>query len=205
MRSICLRYSRSRAFPLSPCMGIPRMMSAIGSRVNTILFLRPTESLTVFLQQLGRGLRLADGKECLTVLDFIGQAHASYNFQDKFRALMGRTKHSISYYVENGFSNLPRGSFIQLEKQAKEYVLRNLKDANYTRRNVISKLKHFQEDTGLTATIENFVSHYQIDLYELYGRNGDRTFSKLMVEAGIRDDYEFDNETYLTKRLCGVI
>ena len=40
--------------------------------INTILFLRPTESLTIFLQQLGRGLRLADGKECLTVLDFIG-------------------------------------------------------------------------------------------------------------------------------------
>jgi superfamily II DNA or RNA helicase len=173
--------------------------------VNTILFLRPTESLTVFLQQLGRGLRLAEGKECLTVLDFIGQAHSNYNFQDKFRALMGRTKHSISYYVENGFSNLPRGSFIQLEKQAKEYVLRNLKDANYTRRNVISKLKHFEEDTGMKATIENFIGHYQIDLYELYGRNGDRTFGKLMVEAGIRDDYVFDNEIYLTKRLPGVI
>ena len=41
--------------------------------VDTVLFLRPTESATVFLQQLGRGLRLADDKECLTVLDFIGQ------------------------------------------------------------------------------------------------------------------------------------
>ena len=48
--------------------------------VNTVLFLRPTESLAVFLQQLGRGLRLAEGKECLTVLDFIGQAHKKYNF-----------------------------------------------------------------------------------------------------------------------------
>jgi superfamily II DNA or RNA helicase len=169
--------------------------------VNTILFLRPTESLTVFLQQLGRGLRLAEGKECLTVLDFIGQAHASYNFQNKFRALMGRTKHSITYYMDNGFSNLPRGCFIQLEKQAKEYVLRNLKDTNYTRRNIISKLKHFQEDTGLKATIENFLHHYQIDLYDLYGRNGDRTFGKLMVEAGIRDDFIFEKEIYLTKRL----
>lgn len=169
--------------------------------VNTILFLRPTESLTVFLQQLGRGLRLAEGKECLTVLDFIGQAHASYNFQDKFRALMGRTKHSITYYVDNGFSNLPRGCFIQLEKQAKEYVLRNLKDANYTRRNIVAKLKHFQQDTGLKATIENFLDHYQIDLYELYGRNGDRTFARLMVDAGIREDFVFENETYLTKRL----
>ncbi|MBP1933238.1 superfamily II DNA or RNA helicase [Ammoniphilus resinae] len=89
--------------------------------VNTILFLRPTESLTVFLQQFGRGLRLTEGKECLTVLDFIGQAHQEYNFQEKFRALIGKTKHSIQHYVEHGFASLPRGSFIQLEKQAKEY------------------------------------------------------------------------------------
>lgn len=59
--------------------------------VNTILFLRPTESLTVFLQQLGRGLRLADGKECLTVLDFIGQANKRYNFEEKFAALLSHT------------------------------------------------------------------------------------------------------------------
>ena len=52
--------------------------------VNTVLFLRPTESLTVFLQQLGRGLRLAENKECLTVLDFIGQANKKYNFEEKF-------------------------------------------------------------------------------------------------------------------------
>ena len=52
--------------------------------VNTILFLRPTESLTVFLQQLGRGLRLHENKECLTVLDFVGQAHKNYDFEEKF-------------------------------------------------------------------------------------------------------------------------
>ena len=50
--------------------------------VNTVLFLRPTESLTVFLQQLGRGLRLAENKDCLTVLDFIGQANKKYNFEE---------------------------------------------------------------------------------------------------------------------------
>lgn len=56
--------------------------------INTVLFLRPTESLTIFLQQLGRGLRLCDGKECLTVLDFIGQSNKNYKFSDKFRALI---------------------------------------------------------------------------------------------------------------------
>ena len=64
--------------------------------VNTVLFLRPTESLTIFLQQLGRGLRLADGKECLTVLDFIGQANRRYNFEDKFAALLSNTTRSVS-------------------------------------------------------------------------------------------------------------
>ncbi len=59
--------------------------------INTVLFLRPTESLTVFLQQLGRELRLAEGKECLTVLDFIDQARKRYNFAEKFNALLSNT------------------------------------------------------------------------------------------------------------------
>lgn len=64
--------------------------------VNTVLFLRPTESLTVFLQQLGRGLRIAEDKECLTVLDFIGQAHKRYNFAEKFAALLSNTTRGVA-------------------------------------------------------------------------------------------------------------
>lgn len=97
--------------------------------VNTILFLRPTESLTVFLQQLGRGLRLSEGKECLTVLDYVGQAHKNYNFEEKFRTLIGRTNKSVKEYIENGFLTLPKGCYIQLEKEAKEHILRNIKSA----------------------------------------------------------------------------
>ena len=58
--------------------------------VNTVLFLRPTESLTIFLQQLGRGLRHAPGKDCLTVLDLVGQAHRRYRADTKLKALMPR-------------------------------------------------------------------------------------------------------------------
>lgn len=93
--------------------------------VNTILFLRPTESLTVFLQQLGRGLRLHDGKECLTVFDFIGQAHKKYRFEPKLRGLMGRTGNHLQKEVENGFPNISKGCFIQLEKIAQERILEN--------------------------------------------------------------------------------
>lgn len=169
--------------------------------VNTILFLRPTESLTVFLQQLGRGLRLSDGKECLTVLDFVGQAHKNYSFEEKFRALIGKTKHSVQHYVENGFSNLPKGSFIQLEKQAKEYILRNIKDSSHTRGNLVAKMKHFQQDTGLELTLGNFLSHYQLSLYDFYGKNRNRSFTRMKIEAGLTADFHWDLEDFVTGRL----
>ena len=86
--------------------------------VNTVLFLRPTESLTVFLQQLGRGLRLAENKECLTVLDFIGQANKKYNFEEKFAALLSNTTRSVSRELKEGFVSAPKGCYIQLEKYA---------------------------------------------------------------------------------------
>ena len=90
--------------------------------VNTVLFLRPTESLTVFLQQLGRGLRLAENKECLTVLDFIGQANKKYNFEEKFTALLSNTTHSVSREIKEGFVSAPKGCYIQLEKIAAKYA-----------------------------------------------------------------------------------
>jgi superfamily II DNA or RNA helicase len=83
--------------------------------VDTILLLRPTESLTVYLQQLGRGLRLCDGKDCLTVLDFIGQAHRNYRFDVRFRALLDDPTRSIADELEGGFAHLPAGCSIQLE------------------------------------------------------------------------------------------
>lgn len=169
--------------------------------VNTILFLRPTESLTVFLQQLGRGLRLADGKECLTVLDFVGQAHKNYNFEEKFRALIGKTKHSISHYIENGFFNLPKGSFIQLEKQAKEYILRNIKESGNTKNNLVAKMKYFEQDTGLDLTLENFLEYHRLSLYDFYGKNRNRSFTRMMVEAGLKEGFQWEHEEFVTKRL----
>lgn len=169
--------------------------------INTILFLRPTESLTVFLQQLGRGLRISEGKECLTVLDFVGQAHQNYNFEEKFRALLGKTKHSVQHYVENGFFNLPRGSFIQLEKQAKDYILRNIKSSSNTKANIIRKLKHFSADTGLALSLSHFLKNNSMSIYDFYGKSGDRSFSRLLVEAGLKEDFYCEKEKMITSRL----
>lgn len=169
--------------------------------VNTILFLRPTESMTVFLQQLGRGLRLAENKECLTVLDFIGRAHKEYSFEDKFRALVGHSKHSIRHYVDKGFTFLPRGSVIQMEKVAKEYILNNLKGIKNTEQSLISRMKHFEADTGNKLTLKSFINYYHLTLADVYGRGKKRTFTRLKEKAGIIPMFHSEQEERIQKQI----
>lgn len=154
--------------------------------VNTVLFLRPTESLTVFLQQLGRGLRLAEDKECLTVLDFIGQAHKKYNFEDKFKALLANTSRSIEKEIKDGFISVPKGCYIQLERMAAKYILNNIRKSFDTTAGLVSRIETFVEDSGLSLTLENFTNYYHLDVRNIYKRG---TFSKLCVFAGAKDDF----------------
>lgn len=172
-------------------------------QINTILFLRPTESLTIFLQQLGRGLRISEGKECLTVLDFIGQSNKNYKFADKYRALIGKTKKSVESYVKDGFVSLPKGCFIKLEKQAKEYVLRNIKGLKNNKDALIGKIKYFENDTGEKLNLKNFLKYNNISLDEFY--NGKRTFSRLCAEAEIIQDFQYENEEVLNKRIVNLL
>ncbi|AJH16176.1 DUF3427 domain-containing protein [Myroides profundi] len=137
--------------------------------IDTVLFLRPTESLTIFLQQLGRGLRLNEGKEVLTVLDFIGNSRSEYDFEQKFRALIGKTNTTVLNEIEQDFPHLPLGCSIVLEKQAKEYILNNIKQAtNFNKGSLLKYLKRFGQDTTLPLTIQNFCTFYCIDLQHLY-------------------------------------
>ena len=173
--------------------------------INTILFLRPTESLTVFLQQLGRGLRLHEDKECLTVLDFVGQAHKNYSFEEKFRALIGRSNRSVKDYIENGFLTLPKGCYIQLEKEAKEYILRNIKSATNSKRNLINKLRTFKDDTALDLTLENFLEYHNLSLADFYGKTKDRSFYRMCVLADANADFDDSNEEEITKKLYNLL
>ncbi|MFD3156788.1 DUF3427 domain-containing protein [Haloimpatiens sp. FM7330] len=164
--------------------------------VNTVLFLRPTESLTVFLQQLGRGLRLSDNKECLTVLDFVGQAHANYNFEQKFRALIGKTKDSTDKEIKNEFPNLPKGCHIYLEKVAQEYILNNLKKSLINKNTLKSKIRNFANVCTEELNINNFIDYYNLSLEDIYKRF---SFNRLCVEAGVKEDFQNLNEKELTK------
>ena len=95
--------------------------------VDTVLFLRPTESATVFLQQLGRGLRLTTGKTVLTALDFVGHQRREFRFDQRFRALTGLGRKDLERQIQQGFPFLPSGSQIVLDSVATELVLENVR------------------------------------------------------------------------------
>lgn len=166
--------------------------------VNTILFLRPTESLTVFLQQLGRGLRFAENKDCLTVLDFVGQANRRYNFTEKYAALLGNTRRSVQREIRDGFTALPRGCFIQLEPKARECILNNIRHATSHLSGLLDRLRSFEEDSGQKLNLGNFTDYHHLDIVSLLKRG---SLARLMVKAGMTEDFQEPDEKLLTSAL----
>ena len=152
-------------------------------RVDTIVFLRPTESATVFLQQLGRGLRLAEGKECCTVLDFIGTAHRKFRYDARFRAIVGGTPKGVERQVREGFPSLPSGCFIQLDEASQAAVLENIKAAlGAGRRALVGDLQSLAQtkpDIGLAE----FLELAGVELEDVYGKGW--SWTELRRRAGL--------------------
>jgi superfamily II DNA or RNA helicase len=172
--------------------------------IDTVLFLRPTESLTVFLQQLGRGLRIDKGKECLTVLDFIGKAQQNYSFEARFQALLGHTSRSVQKEVDDDFPFLPRGCSIQLERVAKESVLENIRSAVRSGRSrMVQRIAVFEEEAQEPLTMTAFLEYYQLEAYSIYETG--KSWSRLCSEAGKRLAWGEPEEDRLTKGLLRLV
>lgn len=162
--------------------------------IDTVLFLRPTESLTIFLQQLGRGLRLADEKDCLTVLDFVGNSRPEYNFENKFRALIGKTPTTVLKEIEDNFPHLPLGCSVVLEKKAKEIILENIKKATAVNQNqIINKIRNFKHQTTLPFNLKNFLNINNLKVQMIY-KNNSFGWKRLCQRAGVIDEFEKTNE-----------
>jgi superfamily II DNA or RNA helicase len=137
--------------------------------LDTLLFLRPTESLTIFLQQLGRGLRLTNDKECCTVLDFVGNSRPEYDFSHKFRALVGKTNQAIAKEVKQGFPHLPLGCRIELQEKTQAMILKNISQATLNKNKLISLIINYPHATNLPLTLTNFLQlHPNITLEDIY-------------------------------------
>ncbi len=154
--------------------------------VDTLLFLRPTESALVFIQQLGRGLRRFEGKDCVTVLDFIGQSHRKFRFDLRYRAVTGASRSEVGKQIEQGFPFLPAGCTMQLDKVAKEVVLENLRTALPAQRPaMIAELRAISQSdrfAGRAPRLSEFLEESGLDLSDVY-KSG--CWSDLQRRAGL--------------------
>ena len=167
--------------------------------VDTVLFLRPTESLTIFLQQLGRGLLLYPGKQQLTVFDFVAQLNQKYDFASRFRSLLTRTDKSVVDQVKNGFTLLPHGCTIHMEEKAQEYVLQNIKAAIYNKARLVKELRTYTH----TPTLAEFMENNGQDIRLIY-KSGN-CWSSLKREAGMCDYPDDENTNRFVKGIGNLV
>lgn len=152
--------------------------------IDTVLFLRPTESATVFLQQLGRGLRKAADKAVLTALDFVGLQNKRFKFEAKYRALTGASRRALDDGVRHGFSYLPPGTEIELDEASQAAVLANLKEQISPRRTaVVAELRTMVERSG-RPTLVRFLDETQWDLSVVL-KNAKWSWFDVQRDAGV--------------------
>ncbi|MGB7425851.1 MAG: DUF3427 domain-containing protein, partial [Ornithinimicrobium sp.] len=164
--------------------------------VNTVLFLRPTESATVFLQQLGRGLRLADDKPVLTALDFVGHHRAEFRFDRRYRALTGSTRARLQRDIEHGFPFLPSGTQIVLDRQTQKLVL------DHVRHQVTTRWRHISAELTAHPTddLATFLEQSGVELADVVAKP-DRSWARLRREVGLDVSPAGPHEAALLKRV----
>ncbi|MFX0540036.1 DUF3427 domain-containing protein [Ornithinimicrobium sp. Y1847] len=165
--------------------------------VDTLLFLRPTESATVFLQQLGRGLRQRPDKPVLTVLDFVGNQRREFRFDAKLAALTGRPRRRLAKDLEDGFPYLPSGCQVVLDRRAQETVLASLKSQLSARwAHLVKQLRA----SGGETTLQGFLDGSGYGLSDIL-RQGQKSWTELRRDAGHLDGSPTAMEKKLSKRV----
>jgi superfamily II DNA or RNA helicase len=160
--------------------------------VNALLMLRPTESPLLFLQQLGRGLRKAYGKDLCTVLDFVGQHRKEFRYDRRFQALLGGSRSHVARQVSEGFPFLPSGCSMQLDRVATERVLESIRNAVPSRwKEKANELRALAAERP-SITLEQFLAESGLELDDVY--DGRRSWSDLREAAGLQSDAIADDE-----------
>ncbi|MCK5756206.1 MAG: DEAD/DEAH box helicase family protein, partial [Mycobacterium sp.] len=167
--------------------------------VDTVMMLRPTESPTLFLQQLGRGLRRSKGKTFCTVLDFVGIHRPEFRFDRRYRALLGGTRRDIERAVQQGFPFLPAGCYMQLDAKASEIVLRSLREAIPTRWPARVQELRTIHAKYVDVTLSKYLAESGLDLPDVY--DGSRGWSDLCEAAGLPTAPAGEHEKPLRKAL----
>jgi len=159
--------------------------------VDTLLFLRPTSSATVFVQQLGRGLRLSEGKTTCVVLDFIGQHRKEFRFDVLYAGITGLPRAKLAGAVEEGFPFLPSGCVLQLDEVARTQIVESLRRTVATARALARELTELRGAND-HMPLADFLAASGREVEEIYDAGG---WTKVREQAGVLADIPTETKT----------
>ncbi|KAB2918409.1 MAG: DUF3427 domain-containing protein [Dechloromonas sp.] len=175
--------------------------------VDTLLLLRPTQSPVLFQQQIGRGLRLAKGKESCLILDFVGRHREEFRFDRLLSTITGLSRGQLIESVEKGFGTLPPGCHIQLQRQTREQVLRSLRKlVQQNWRRLRTELQAFAALRGRSnIRLVTFLREQGIELDDIYRSTGRSGWANLKRDAGLLTMPVGDEDDYFGRRFSDLL
>lgn len=143
--------------------------------INQVIMLRPTQSPVVFIQQLGRGLRKAEGKEYVVVLDFIGNYNNNFMIPVALSGDRTYNKDTIRRYVMEGGRVIPGCSTIHFDEVSRRKIFESID--RMAPKSTMLREKYFQlkDRLGRIPTVLDFYDHGEIDpmMFIAYSRTYD--------------------------------
>lgn len=158
--------------------------------VNQIIMLRPTESPVIFVQQLGRGLRKAENKEYVVVLDFIANYSRNYLIPMALSGDRTYNKDAVRKYVLEGTNVIPGASTIHFDEIARRKIFESIDSFTAGKRLIAAKYRAFRQKLGRVPTILDFYHYGEIDPMLILSNYG--TYDRL-ISAMEKKDFGFTN------------
>lgn len=137
--------------------------------VNQIIMLRPTQSAIIFVQQLGRGLRKAEGKEYLTVIDFIGNYSNNYLVPIALYGDRTYNKDNLRKLISNGSSMIPGASTVNFDEVTKKKIFESIDSANFNDLKLIKECySNLKYKLGRIPRLKDFDDYGTLDVLRIF-------------------------------------
>ena len=151
--------------------------------VNQVIMLRPTQSPIVFIQQLGRGLRKADGKEYVVILDFIG--NYTNNFMIPIALSGDRTynKDNIRRYIMEGGRVIPGASTVHFDEISRKRIFASVDNANFSDIKLIREnYTNLKNKLGRIPALKDFDDYGEMDVVRIFDNSSLGSYYKFLVK-----------------------
>lgn len=151
--------------------------------VNQVIMLRPTQSPIVFIQQLGRGLRKADGKEYVVILDFIGNYNNNFMIPIALSGDRTYNKDNIRRYIMEGGRIIPGASTVHFDEISKKRIFASVDNANFSDIKLIKEnYTNLKNKLGKIPALKDFDDYGEMDVIRIFDNNSLGSYYKFLVK-----------------------